>query len=78
MESGNEGNASLETLVARIDERTKNTATQVKKINDHLETNYVTQKEFAPVQKLVYGLVGVVMLSVIGGILALIFRSPPQ
>ena len=36
--------------------------------------NYVTKDEFAPVQKLVYGLVGLVLVAVASGLIALVIR----
>ena len=36
--------------------------------------NYVTKDEFAPVQKLVYGLVGLVLVAVASGLIALVIQ----
>ena len=36
--------------------------------------NYVTKDQFAPVQKLVYGLVGLVLVAVASGLIALVIR----
>ncbi len=40
-----------------------------------LQRGYVTVAEFDPVKRIVYGLVGAVLLSVIGGILALVIKQ---
>lgn len=36
--------------------------------------NYVTKDEFAPVQKLVYGLVGLILVAVTSGLIALVIQ----
>ena len=63
---------SIEVRLARIDERSKGMSADILSIRLMLESNYVTQKEFAPIQKLVYGIVGCVLLTVLGGLLALV------
>lgn len=44
------------------------------KIKDAISNDYVSKEAFRPVQKVVYGLVGAIMLGVIGAVLALIFK----
>ena len=44
------------------------------KIKEAIANDYVSKEAFKPVQKLVYGLVGAVMIGVVGAVLALIFR----
>ena len=36
--------------------------------------NYVTRDEFAPIQRLVYGLVGLVLVAVASGLIALVIQ----
>jgi len=45
------------------------------KIIDKLDKNYVTKAEFAPVQKIVYGLVTLILTSVVIALLALVVRQ---
>ena len=45
------------------------------KIMDKLDKNYVTKAEFAPVQKIVYGMVGILATSVLIALLALVIRQ---
>ena len=40
-----------------------------------LESEYVTQDEFEPVKKIVYGMVGVILLAVIGALITLVLRQ---
>ena len=44
------------------------------KIKEAIANDYVSKEAFRPVQKVVYGLVGAVMIGVVGAILALIFK----
>lgn len=51
---------------------------ELNKISVKLDTMteiFVTKEEFAPVKKLVYGLVGIVLTSVVVAVLALIIKS---
>ena len=47
-------------LLIRIDERTQSIVTSIAGI----ESNYVRKDQFAPVQKIVYGAVGIVLVAV--------------
>jgi len=47
----------------------------IEEIKQKLEGEYVTQDEFDPVKKIVYGMVGVVLLAVIGALVALVMRT---
>lgn len=48
---------------------------EVSKISEKLEKDYVTQDQFAPVSKIVYGMVSVILLAVIGAVVALVIRN---
>lgn len=45
--------------------------TELKNLTKKTET-FVTKDEFAPIQRLVYGVVGVILVAVVGGIIALV------
>lgn len=47
---------------------------QVGQLREDIHTGYITRSEFEPVQKLVYGLVGLILVSVVGAIIALVLR----
>jgi hypothetical protein len=47
----------------------------VSDIKHRLEGQYVTKDEFAPVAKIVYGMVSVILLAVIGALVALVVRQ---
>jgi hypothetical protein len=45
---------------------------EVRDISDRLDKDYVTQDEFDPVKRIVYGMVSVVLLAVLGAVVALV------
>ena len=64
----------LRIAVARIDERTQAINDQVKSIHDKLSSSYVLKEEFQPVKNIVYGLVGVLLSSIIISLAALVLK----
>lgn len=53
-----------------------------KEMNDRFDgiekrmcTDYVTKDRYTPVERLVYGMVGVILLAVIGGLISLIINK---
>ena len=48
---------------------------EIREIKDKLEAHYVTQDQFEPIKRIVYGLVSVILLSVVGAILALVIKQ---
>lgn len=57
-------------IVYKIDEL----KSQFTDFEKSLKSNYVTKTEFLPIQKLVYGMVGLILVSVVGAILALVVK----
>lgn len=47
---------------------------EVEKINTRLEKDYVTQDQFDPIRKIVYGLVSLILIAVVGALLAVVIR----
>lgn len=47
----------------------------IKDIKEKLEKHYVTQDQFEPIKKLVYGTVSVVLLSVVTAVVMLVIRK---
>lgn len=67
---------SIATQIARIDERTVRMAQDMADVKTTLQQDYVTQDQFEPVKKLVYGLVSLILITVVGAILALVIVKP--
>jgi hypothetical protein len=64
------GKAEIQRLEVKLD-YIKSDITEIKV---RLDKFYVTQDQFTPVRNLVYGMVGIVMISFLGGIISLIWR----
>jgi len=47
----------------------------VKEIKEKLEQDYVTVSEFDPIKKVVYGLIALILTSVVGALVALVIRK---
>ena len=47
----------------------------VRDIKEKLEKNYVTQDQFEPVKKIVYGLVGLILVAVVGALIGLVITK---
>lgn len=48
---------------------------QLSDVQTTLHSNYVLKSDFEPVQKIVYGLVGLVMIAIIGALMALVIKQ---
>jgi hypothetical protein len=68
----------IEVTLAVLNERTSHTDKTVSEIKRKLEFQYVTQEEFKPVKLIVYGLVGFIMTTVLGSLIAVVVRGVPQ
>jgi len=69
------GQFGTEAWMAKIEERLDNLAEKVDHINDKLDKKYVTHEEFKPIKLVVYGLVGAILTSFAGAMIALIIRA---
>lgn len=63
------------TSIALIAKDIEYIKTDVKDIKDKLESHYVTNEEFDPIKKIVYGIVALVLTGVVGALLALVIRK---
>ena len=67
---------SLQTQVAVLTQATMDIKSDVTEIKTKLDSRYVSKDEFEPIKKLVYGVVGLILTTVIGALLALVvFRG---
>lgn len=66
-------NGDEHTMLARIDERTKNIEREVSDIKKKF-MDYTLLARFSPVEKLVYGLVALVMAGLVGAILSQVLK----
>lgn len=63
--------SDIEVLTTKIDFIQQ----EVHEIKQKLEADYVTQDQFEPVKKIVYGQVSIILLAVVGAIVALVIRK---
>lgn len=64
------------TDLAVIKEKVETMKSGIERIESRLERSYVTKEEFDPVKKIVYGLVGLILVAVVTALIALIIRKP--
>ena len=64
-----------ETSLALIKQDITYIKDSVKDINTKLNDNYVSQDQFEPVKRIVYGLVSVILLAVVGAVTALVINT---
>lgn len=48
---------------------------KVNEVSNTLKTDYVTKDQFEPVQKVVYGLITIILATVVGALLILVIRK---
>ena len=61
-------------LLIKLNENMSHVKADIAKIYARLDDKYVTKDEFAPIQKLVYLLVGIVLSAVGGGVMTIILK----
>jgi predicted nucleic acid-binding Zn-ribbon protein len=71
---GNEQSAQHEMELAVLKNDVKYIKITVEEIKIILEKDYVKRSEFDPVKKIVYGMVGIILTSVVVGVLTLVLR----
>lgn len=46
-------------------------------VDQKVSTHYVSKEEFEPIRKIVYGVVGLILIAVVGALLALVVGAKP-
>lgn len=67
---------TTETSIAVMSEQIKYIVEKVEAIERKVDAQYVTKVEFEPIKKIVYGLVGLILVTVVGAVLALVVIRP--
>lgn len=65
---------SVEAALARVDERLSNIEGALGLPDG--DSHFVSRDEFVPVRLLVYGATAIILLAVVGGLVAMVLRSP--
>ena len=55
-----------------VEETRKELKGDIGRLNDKVDSRYVTHEEFEPIKRLVYGVVGLILVAVVGALLALV------
>ena len=64
----------IDEIKKEVSEIKINLATLPEKLRETFDEHYISKDSFKPIQKIVYGLVGAILLAVIVAILALVIR----
>ncbi len=67
--------AAIDGLKDRFDRFEEKQDTQIDSIYKKLTDEYVTCKEFEPIQKAVYAAIGLIVFAVIGALVTLVIKS---
>ena len=68
--------ADIDTQIAVIQNDLSYVKKTVDQMNRKLEEKYVTQEEFDPIRKLTYGLVALILTTVVGAVLSIAINIP--
>lgn len=66
---------SMETQIAVIATKVETIEQTVSNIEQKMEGHYVTKEEFDPIKKITYGVVSIILTTVIVGLLALVIKK---
>lgn len=59
-------------IMTTLQTEIKGLAADIKEIKKAMSSRFVTREEFEPVRKVVYGMVGIILMAVIGAMVALV------
>ena len=63
-------------MSAVLDQRLRTLEHDVERLANHADTHYVPLARYAPVEKVLYGLIGLILVSFVGALAALVMRMP--
>lgn len=75
MAAKNPNVVQFQDLYKAIDESRRENRVLFDQLNTKIDSNYVTRLEFEPVQKIVYGLVALVLTSVVSALILLVIKK---
>jgi hypothetical protein len=58
-----------------VEETRKELKSDIGKIDDKISREYVTHDEFEPIKRLVYGVVGLILVAVVGALVAMVIQK---
>jgi hypothetical protein len=66
------GDESMETKVAVLVNKVDYMSHTLDRVESKVTTGYVSKEEFEPIKRIVYGLVGLILVAVVGALLSLV------
>lgn len=58
-----------------VDDSRRELSARIDRLENKIDTTYVTHAELEPIKKLVYGAVGVILLAFVGAVVALVIKT---
>lgn len=68
-------NNKMDALEFRIEKKIESVRNELHSISEDIEDEYVTKEQFQPVQRVVYGIVGLILLSFAGVLVELVIKK---
>lgn len=68
-------NSYLDVIFRSLNDDIKQLADRIKKVEEDLETKYVRLERYINVERLIYGLVGLMLTAVVIALLSLVIKS---
>jgi tetrahydromethanopterin S-methyltransferase subunit G len=64
-----------ETKIALIQQDISYMKDKLDNVDQKISTHYVSREEFEPIKKIVYGMVGLVLVAVVGALISLVVKG---
>lgn len=66
---------SSDTKIALIQQDISYMKDKLDNVDQKISTHYVSRDEFEPIKRIVYGMVGLILIAVVGALVSLVIRS---
>lgn len=68
-------NSSDTTKIALIQQDISYMKDKLDNVDQKISTHYVSREEFEPIKKIVYGMVGLILVAVVGALVSLVVKG---
>jgi tetrahydromethanopterin S-methyltransferase subunit G len=68
-------NSSDNTKIALIQQDISYMKDKLDNVDQKISTHYVSREEFEPIKKIVYGMVGLILVAVVGALISLVVKG---
>jgi hypothetical protein len=68
-------NTSDNTKIALIQQDISYMKDKLDNVDQKISTHYVSREEFEPIKKIVYGMVGLILVAVVGALVSLVVKG---